>query len=111
MPEDKSFAFSTSIEPDTAADYLEALARQLRSGSAQLASAGTAINLEFAGPIKFDLEAGSTRGSGTLGVRLSWKEPVRDDPNTMTIRDAKQEDVVAGGAPEPAAAGVAAEEN
>ncbi len=108
MPEEKSFAFSTSIDPETAADYMEALARQLRSGSARLASAGSVINFEFGSPTKFDLEAGSKQGLGTIKLELSWKEPVVEDPNSLTIQDAVEKDSVAA---EPAPASVPAEEN
>jgi amphi-Trp domain-containing protein len=100
MPEEeRTFEFSTSIDQQTAADYLEGLARQLRSGSAQLASAESAINLAFGGPIKFELEAESRRGRGSIEIELTWREPEPAAAVTMTIQDASEEELAAEAAP------------
>jgi amphi-Trp domain-containing protein len=97
MPKEQkqSFEFSTYGEPETIADYLESLAKQIRSGSASLSAGSEMINLHFGSPIKLGIEAEmrSRKGKGSLDLELSWREPVAIGEG-IEIGDAQEEEEV-----------------
>ena len=83
---DRSFEFSTRIDPNETAEYLERIARYIRAGLVRLSSDGRSIDLAVAGDVKLEIAAESKRekGKGSLRVELSWKPAaVKEEPRIM----------------------------
>lgn len=83
---DQSFEFSTRIDPNETAEYLERLARYIRAGLVRLSSDDRSIDLAVAGDVKLEIAAESRRekGKGSLRVELSWKPAaVKEEPRIM----------------------------
>jgi amphi-Trp domain-containing protein len=77
MDNDRSFEFSAYCEPGQVADYLEALARYIRAGHAQLAVGSESIELSFSPSLKLELAAKMRpdKGKGSLEMDISWRRP------------------------------------
>jgi amphi-Trp domain-containing protein len=77
METDRSFEFSAYCEPAQVADYLEALARYIRAGHAQLAVGSESIQLSFSPSLKLELAAKMRpdKGKGSLELDISWRRP------------------------------------
>ncbi|MCI0437578.1 MAG: amphi-Trp domain-containing protein [Chloroflexi bacterium] len=91
----RSFEFSSYVEPETVARYLESLAQQIRSGSARLSAGAESINLRFGSPVKLEIEAemNPRKGKGSIELELSWRQTITaDSGNGIVIEDAFEEE-------------------
>jgi amphi-Trp domain-containing protein len=81
--------FSASVSSDEAADYLEALAKSCREGSALLESGDKSLLLEVGRDVKLAIEAEAdpAKGKGSIEIALSWRvaEQVETPPSLVIV--------------------------
>jgi amphi-Trp domain-containing protein len=74
MFEKQSLEFVSAMKADSAASYLEALARGLRAGHISIQSGGEFVSLDLAPDVTVEVEAHSTaKGRASLDIALSWR--------------------------------------
>ena len=96
MFEKQSLEFASTMKADSAASYLEALARGLRAGYISIQSDGEFIALELSPDISVQVEAKSTgKGRASLDVELSWRVQ-------KPAEDKKQPELTINSVPAPA---------
>jgi len=72
MPDD-AFGFARVVSSDEAADYLSALAQNLRLGDVRLDSGDRVFQLVPPAELKLDLRVKHSEGKIELLFRLAWK--------------------------------------
>jgi amphi-Trp domain-containing protein len=75
--EERSFEFTAYVEPAQLGEYLESLAKYVRSGRLHLTAGADAIDLDLAPNVKLELAAKvrPQKGKGSLQLDISWKQP------------------------------------
>lgn len=73
----QKFEYAGRIDPGQAAEYLQSIARQVRSGQLRLSAGPESIDLHMAQQLKLELaaEVKQADGKGSLEIEISWKRP------------------------------------
>jgi amphi-Trp domain-containing protein len=102
MAQKDKVAFSGTVPPQEAAQYLESLAKGLRERSMLLESGDSSLTLDVGDDIKIEIDVSSDaeKGKSAVELSLSWRQR-RDEPDAIAPPGLL---IVAGGAPAEAPA-------